>query len=147
MCVQSTMFIPTPKMTASMKGPTKLKVVPLIPLERLEHKKAPKASYITFKLCSKPTDKNFPKYDFSMQYFCSSTSEELFTCLKNIGEVFVGMNTTTGPNQYTMVCQILQGDPLSAFEVAAVKNGNETVKNHKKYFTGLKKHVFIRKLR
>ena len=135
------MFIPTPKTTASTKGPAKLKVVPPIPLERPEHKKVPKTSYITFKLRSTPTDENSPEYDFSMQYFCTGTPEELFTCLKNVKKVFVGMNTTTGPNQYAMVRRILQGDALSAFEVAAVKNGNETVENLKKCFTELKKHV------
>ena len=135
------MFIPTPKTMASGKGPTKLKVVPPIPLERPEHKKVPKTSYITFKLRSTPTDENSPEYDFSMQYFRTGTTEELFTCLKNIKKVFVGMNVTTGPTQYTMVRRILQGDALSAFDVAAAKNGNETVENLKKCFTELKKHV------
>ena len=87
------MFIPTPKTTASTKGPAKLKVVPPIPLERPEHKKVPKTSYITFKLRSTPTDENSPEYDFSMQYFRTGTPEELFTCLKNVKKVFVGMNT------------------------------------------------------
>ena len=135
------MFIPTPKTMTSPKGLNKLSVVPPIPLERPEHKKVPKTSYITFKLHSTPTDENSPEYDFSMQYFRTGTTEELFTCLKNIKKVFVGMNVTTGPTQYTMVHQILQGNALSAFDMAATKNGNKTVENLKKCFTSLKKHV------
>ena len=136
------MFIPTPKTMASEKGPTKLLVVPPIPLERTEAKKVPKTTYVTFKLRSTPTDSDSPEYDFSMQYFRTGTTEELLLCLKNIRKVIVGMNVTTGPTQYAMVRRILQGDALSAFDRAAVTNGNETVENLKKCFEALKKHVF-----
>ena len=135
------MFIPTPKTMTSPKGLNKLSVVPPIPLERPEHKKVPKTSYITFKLHSNPTEENSPEYDFSMQYFRSGSTEDLLICLKNIKKAIVGMRATSGPNQYALVRRVLQGDALSAFEVAAVKNGNETVENLKKCFMDLKKHV------
>ena len=136
------MFIPTPKSVASVKGSNKLMVVPPIPLERPDLKKVPKSSYVTFKLRSNPSDSDFPEYDLTMQYFWSGTTEELLVCLKNMRKVLVGMNITTGLSQYAMVRRILQGDALSAFDVAAATNGNETVENLKKYFESLKKHVF-----
>ena len=135
------MIIPTPKTVASAKGASKLKVVPPIPLERPEVEKVPKTSYVTFKLRSIPTANDSPEYDFTMKYFRSGSTEELLICLKNIQKVMTGMNVTTGPNKYAMVRRVLQGDALSAFEVAATRNGNETVENLKKCFEDLKKHV------
>ena len=135
------MIIPTPKTVTSTKGSNKLHVVPPIPFERKEAEKAPKTSYVTFKLRSNPTDSDSPEYDFTMKYFRSGSTEDLLICLKNIRKVLVGMNVTTGPLQYAMVRRVLQGDALSAFEVAATRNGNETVENLKKCFESLKKHV------
>ena len=136
------MFIPVPKMATPVKGGNKLMVVPPIPLERSDHKKVPKTSYVTFKLRSNPTDTDSPVYDFSMQYFRDGSTEELLVCLKNIRKVMTGMNVTTGPTQYAMVRRVLQGDALSAFDASATIHGNETVENLKKCFEDLKKHVF-----
>ena len=135
------MFIPTPK-THQAKNGSRLIVVPPIPLERPEHKKVPKTSYVTFKLRTNPSETDSPEYDLSIQYFKSGTAEELLTCLKNIKKVFVEMNIKTGPTQYAMVRRILQGDALSAFDLAAGSHGTETVDNIKKCFESLKKHVF-----
>ena len=85
------MFIPTPKTIMSLKGLNKLSVVPPIPLERPEHKKVPKTSYITFKLCLNPIEENSPEYDFLMQYFLSGSMEDLHICLKNIKKAMVRM--------------------------------------------------------
>ena len=75
---------------------------PPILLECPVLKKIVKTSYLTFKLCTVPTDANLLEYNFTMKYFCSGNAKELLLWIKDLEKVFMGTNTTTSPAKYAL---------------------------------------------
>ena len=65
-----------------------------------------------------PANENSSTYKLTVLYFQARTPEELLLFIRSLKKVLVGQNITTGPNQYALARQLLQGDVLTAFEKA-----------------------------
>ena len=100
---------------------------PPILLERAEQEKTlGKNKYLSMKLKSSPIYQNSPVYKKAVPYFKTGLVEQWFVFEKDLKEVFVGQNLTTGPSQYAMTHRLLQGNSLAQFNVKATALGNET---------------------
>ena len=87
---------------------------PLILLERAKQEKSlGKNKYLSMELKSSPTNQNSPVYKKAVPYFKTGSVEQWFVFEKDLKEVFVGQNLTTGPSQYAMTRRLLQGDCLA----------------------------------
>jgi len=114
---------------------------PPIPYDRPAKKAIKKEDLITFKLKSDPNNADSPLHTLSIQPYSLGTCEELLNFIIKINKIIKGQNITTGPNQFALIRQLLQGDALSAFNAAATSL-NETVDNFKSCINLLIKHVF-----
>ena len=95
-------------------------IVPIIPLERkLRTTAEKKHSGPTFKLRAQPHNENSQTYELTVPIFRSGTPEEWLLCKRDINRVIKGQNVTTGPEMYAMARRILDGEALTAFELAA----------------------------
>ena len=90
-----------------------------------------KHEVISFKLRSMPNNDHSPLYEFTVPKFSLGMPEECLIFIKNLQQVIVGLNGTTGPLQYPLVRHLLQGDALAAFNATATNIGNETTVNFK----------------
>ena len=104
---------------------------PPIPFEKPKKATLGKEDYLAMKLRSNPADEKSGLYDLVVPYFHNGTAEEWFGFTKNLANVFIGQNLTTGPTQYAMARQLLQGNCLTQFDSKADKLGNKSVPNFK----------------
>ena len=119
---------------------------PIIPLERPEHTSSPKkGSGPTFKLRSQPNNENSQTYEVTVPIFRTGKPEEWLLCKRNINRVITGQNITTGPESYAMARRILDGDALTAFELAATTHGNESVANFRLCLNDVTQHILPRR--
>ena len=133
--------IPTPKTTKPDHG-GKRYVPPIIPLERPAETQHCKDQFLTFKLRSNPTDDASTTYDLSIPFFSTGSAEELLIFIQMVNRVISGQNVTDGPGRYALICRLLSGDALTAFNSAATAAGNETIPHYKMAVQGLISHVF-----
>ena len=118
------------------------RVVPAIPFERPESKELRKQDMVSFKIKTNPGDPNSPEHTINIAYFKDGSPEELLTFISKIRQVITGQGITAGPNQYALMRQVLQGDPLGAFDNAATAAGSETTGNFKTCCANLIKYIF-----
>ena len=97
----------------------------VIKLDRPVLKELNKNDYLTFKLCTNPTDPESMTYELSVAYFDHKTLEELLKFLESLEKVIKGQNITGGPNHYTLAKWLFKGDALAAFEGTATETGTE----------------------
>jgi len=88
---------------------------PIIPFICQTKQDLKKDEVLTFKLHTNPNQDASPTYDLAVPFFGQGTAKELFVFIKNVQQVCQGQNITDGPGHYTIVCWLLQGDALAAF--------------------------------
>ena len=121
-------------------------IVPVIPLERkLRTTSEKKLSGPTFKLRAQPNNENSQTYELTVPVFRSGTPEEWLLCKRDIKRIIRGQNVTTGPEMYAMARRILDGEALTAFELAATTRGNENVENFSNCLNDVTNHFFPRR--
>ena len=122
-------------------------LLPVIPLERPERNSSPKKGTgpRTFKLHSQPENENSQTYELTVPHFRTGTPEEWLLCKRNINTVITGQNITTGPESYAMARRILDGDALTAFELATTTRGNQSVANFRACLNDVTQHIFPRR--
>ena len=86
---------------------------PPIPFQKPEKATLGKEDYLSMKLRSNPAEEKSSLYKLAVPYFCNGTAKEWFGFEKNVFNVFIGQNLTTGPTQYAMARRLLQGDCLT----------------------------------
>ena len=87
-----------------------LKSEPPIPFDRPKTEAKGKYLVQTFKCCTTPADPGLPTYKVAMPYFSNGNLESWIQFQKCLGRVFSGQGDTTGPNKYTKLLQLLQGN-------------------------------------
>ena len=135
--------IPTPKTTSNLAK--RKMIIPVIPLARPDRPDLKKNECLSFKLRSNPNDEQSTTYELTIAFFSGGAPEDLLLFLKNLNKVMVGQNITSGPNMFSLVRRLLQGDALAAFNNAASETGAETVVNFRLCLQKLKTHVFPKK--
>ena len=114
---------------------------PPIPFQKPEKVILGKEDYLSMKLRSNPTEEKSSLYELAVPYFRNGTAEEWFRFEKNLANVFIRQNLTTGPTQYAMARRLLQGDCLTQFETKADELGNESVPNFKLVMKAVRESV------
>ena len=74
----------------------KARIVPPIPLERVENPPLEKGEYLTYKLRNNPTDDSSPLYELSVPFFGTGTPEQWLKFMENLSRVCAGQNVTMG---------------------------------------------------
>ncbi len=118
-------------------------IIPLISFEHPSTPKVDKSKQLTFKLRSNPTEADSGTYELTVAYFQTGTPEEWFLVLKAILEICTGQHLTTGPQKYTVACQILKGDALAEFNASTIVLGNKNVADFNALLRHVTDHVFL----
>ena len=132
---------PTPKGNAE-RSPRNRLLTPPIEAQRPGVKNVPKQDMVEFKLRTVPAEADSPTVLLSVPIFNIGTPEEVLKFIKDMEQVFVGMNAQTGPAKYALIRRVLTGDARAIFDNAAEKQGTETNANLKACIEALKKHTF-----
>ena len=98
---------------AAKKGQKRV-VVPPVPLQRLEEK-LEKGEYVSIRCRSVPTDKDSTTYEFSVPYFKTGNTKKILRLLDVFEKACTGQDCTTGPQKFSLMGRLLQGDSLAAF--------------------------------
>ena len=115
---------------------------PAIPYERPKVKKLERGEFHNYKLRTVPGDSSSPIYELSVPFFGAGTPEEWIRFHKNVQQVFVGQDVTTGPTQYALARSLLRGDALTVFDASAATHGAQTVEHFKLVMSDICEHVF-----
>ena len=115
---------------------------PAIPYERPKAKKLERGEFHNYKLRTVPGDSASPIYELSVPFFSNGTPEEWIKFHKNIKQVFVGQDITTGPTQYALARSLLRGDALTIFDASDLTHGTQTVSNFALIMKDICQHVF-----
>ncbi len=137
------LLIPTPKTVQQSKDSQHL-LPPIIPFSHPTKLELKKDDFLTFKLCMNPNQDNSPTYDLVVQFFSQGSMEELLLFNKNIQWICQGQKITVGPGQYALVCCLLQGNVLTAFNQAAMACGNKTLQKFYLTMQDLTMHMLPR---
>ena len=76
-----------------------------------------------------PVDPRSPTYKITMLYFSNITPESWIQFQKFLERVLSGQGDTTGPNKYTRLRQLLQGESLVALETHMISVPEHTKTN------------------
>jgi hypothetical protein len=112
-----------------MSGSKKQLTAPIM-LERPSSKTLSSSRLFKAELRTNPADVDSAKNTISFPYFKDGSPEELIDLRKNLEKVFLGQALTTGPQQYAMARQVLQGEALALFNNKASELGPETVAHY-----------------
>ena len=91
-------------------------IEPPIELERPPNPKFTKDQIQTFKCRNDPTDASSAGYEIAVLYFKTGTPEQWIHFQRCLKRAFNGQGDTNGPQQYSKVRMLLQGQALAAFE-------------------------------
>ena len=91
-----------------------------------------------------PTDKDLTMYDLAVPYFKTGNTEKFLRFLDVIEKACTGQDCTTGPQKFSLMGRLLQGDALEAFNAHKL-NRTATETNHafEKCVKKLTVHVFF----
>ena len=115
---------------------------PAILYERPTVKKLERGEYHNYKIRTVSGDAESPIYELSVPFFSAGTPEEWIKFHKNVKQVFVGQDVTTGPTQYPLARSILQGDALTMFDASATTHWPQTVDHFRLIMADICQHVF-----
>ena len=119
----------------------KARIVPPIPLERVENPPLEKGEYLTYKLRNNPTDDSSPLYELSVPFFGTGTPEQWLKFMENLSRVCAGQNVTNGPGKFAVARRLLKSDALAAFN-EAVEGQNETLASFDEAIAAVTRYVF-----
>ena len=92
-------------------------------------------------LHSNPTDADSPNHEMNVECFSNGEPEEHSLFLQNMEKVMVQQNSTTGPKRFSATRNLLKGDALDVFNIAA-EGKAVTVATHKQAIQQLTQHIF-----
>jgi hypothetical protein len=98
---------------ADRKGQKRV-VVPPVPLRRVEDK-LKKGEYVSIHCRSISTDKDLTTYELAVPYFKTGNTEKFLRFLEVFEKACTGQDCTTGPQKFSLMDRLLQGDALAAF--------------------------------
>ena len=75
-------------------------------------------------------------------HFSTITPEEWLRFLRNLSNIYVGQNLTTGPQQYACIRRLLDGNALAIFKLSAAELDNPTVLNVEALIKDLRDQLF-----
>jgi hypothetical protein len=116
-------------------------LTPIIPFKQDYPLRVGKTESQSYTLRTDPTTHGSPTYELNVPYFKGGTVEDLLTFLKTVDRVLVGQNATQPPNCFNILRGLLQGDPLAAFNRAALINGDDTEHSFKLNIHALVEHL------
>ena len=117
-------------------------IVLFIRLEHPEKTALSKGEYVVLKCRTDPTDESSSTYDLPIPYYSTGTPEEWLCFERNLKKVFTGQNLTTGPQRYTCVRRLLEGNALTVFDLTAAEVGNQTSQHLQDILCALRNQVF-----
>ena len=119
----------------------------VIPLEPVVSKSVEEAKTMKFKLWSDPSTAASQTYEMTAQVFTKVTPGEWLEQRKDITQVLIGQNITSGPNQFAMARRLLADKALNNFETSVNTRKaegvfNETSKNLKIVLADISIEIF-----